>query len=479
MTSLIATTCGCFVSMAARSTKMNGGLSRGARSLHSPTKSSTAIGTPIGMNSTGAAEMRRTEVHSRAEVAGAGMLKHPNRELDTRMTLTGRIKAIPPPAHRRLESRASRDPCRVRLSICAAHTAARSCAAMRNRIPLASRSSAAAAAHFSLSPSARRPPSRASVPLKEMFVVASRSSDLNGDQLWYLSLCAGYGGLDLGVHIAEERARAVGYVERDAHAAATLVARMDDAALGDAPVWDDVKSFDGRPWRGVVDLLIAGYPCQPFSRSGKQRGAADPRHLWPDVARIIREARPRAVFVENVEGHIDLGLAEVATSFAAMGYHAKAGLFSAAEAGAPHWRKRLFILAYANRTDGRQSTAASHRRARCAHGSGTRRRLTDRIEGRGHDLFRNGDGAARARRVADRRDVGRYAGVPLFPPAPGRLPAWGRTLAQRPELEPAVLRMADGMADRMDRLHGAGNGVCPLAAARAYRVLKADFGVAC
>jgi len=139
----------------------------------------------------------------------------------------------------------------------------------------------------------------------------------------------------------------VGHVERDAYAdaAATLVARMEDASLDQAVVWDDVATFDGRQWRGAVDIITAGYPCQPFSVAGKRRGADDPRHLWPHVARIIGEIKPPFVFLENVAHHLRLGFPEVASGLVGMGYKLAAGLFTAAEVGAPHKRERLFILA--------------------------------------------------------------------------------------------------------------------------------------
>jgi DNA (cytosine-5)-methyltransferase 1 len=163
--------------------------------------------------------------------------------------------------------------------------------------------------------------------------------------LFGLSLCSGAGGLDLGLAIAIPGYRAVGHVERETFAAATLVARMEDAALDHAPVWDDVASFDGRPWRGAVDIVTAGYPCQPFSVAGKRRGADDPRHLWPHIARIIGEVEPPFVFLENVAHHLRLGFPEVASGLVGMGYRLAAGLFTAAEVGAPHKRERLFILA--------------------------------------------------------------------------------------------------------------------------------------
>jgi DNA (cytosine-5)-methyltransferase 1 len=113
--------------------------------------------------------------------------------------------------------------------------------------------------------------------------------------------------------------RTVGHVERETYAAAILVARMEEAALDPAPVWDDIASFDGRPWCGAVDIVTAGYPCQPFSVAGKRRGADDPRHLWPHVARIIGEVEPPFVFLENVAHHLRLGFPEVAAGLVGMG----------------------------------------------------------------------------------------------------------------------------------------------------------------
>ena len=174
---------------------------------------------------------------------------------------------------------------------------------------------------------------------------SGRASGAGDACLFGLSLCSGAGGLDLGLAIAIPGYRAVGHVERETYAAATLVARMEDASLDQAVVWDDVGTFDGRPWRGAVDIVTAGYPCQPFSVAGKRRGADDPRHLWPHVARIIGEVEPPFVFLENVAHHLRLGFPEVASGLVGMGYRLAAGLFTAAEVGAPHKRERLFILA--------------------------------------------------------------------------------------------------------------------------------------
>lgn len=169
------------------------------------------------------------------------------------------------------------------------------------------------------------------------------------EQVNGLALCAGVGGLELGLKLAiGDNYRTVGYVEREAYAAAVIVARMDDEAMDRAPIWDDISTFDGRPWRGVVDLISAGYPCQPFSVAGKRQGTNDPRHLWPHVARIIRECEPIQVFLENVGGHLSIGFREVAEELRGMGYEVAAGLFTAKEVGLLHNRERLFALAASN-----------------------------------------------------------------------------------------------------------------------------------
>ena len=121
-----------------------------------------------------------------------------------------------------------------------------------------------------------------------------------------IELCAGVGWLGLGIELACRHLgieyRTVCHVERCSYAAATLVARMEDSALAAAPVWDDIESFDGRPWRGRVDCVSAGFPCQPWSVAGQQRGRADERWIWPHLVRIVREVEPGIVVLENVPG---------------------------------------------------------------------------------------------------------------------------------------------------------------------------------
>jgi len=162
-----------------------------------------------------------------------------------------------------------------------------------------------------------------------------------------LSLCSGGAGLDLGLELALGSLRTVCWVEWEAFACEYLATAMEAGCLVQAPLWTDLRTFDGRPWRGVVDCLTAGYPCQPFSVAGKRRGQDDPRHLWPHVRRVIGEVEPSIVFLENVPGHFSPGFAQVAADLESMGYEVAAGLFTAEEVGASHRRERLFILAVA------------------------------------------------------------------------------------------------------------------------------------
>lgn len=394
-----------------------------------------------------------------------------------------------------------------------------------------------------------------------------------------LSLCAGVGGLDLGLRVAQPNARTVCFVEIEAYAAAILATRMEQNALDQAPIWTDLRTFDGKPWCGLVDCITAGYPCQPFSVAGKQLGDKDPRHLWPDVFRVVQEIDPPLCFFENVPGHLRLGFQQVHDDLRSLGYRVKAGLFTAEEVGASHKRERLFILAYRESVFGQcplperdsqrrsaqatgsfghhlghtehdgssaatftrgDGTDAGARGSACGSDTSQQSARTDLVAntpcaenviGKPRDMAKApasgtsfhaafGDGGSNvvnAQSAGNRRKTGNlpqaqrgqdgsmlrlsnsaskgladcdHAGceeqcgaepiqaqheaaecrglpaLPIF--APGPEGDWSCV----PEgLEPAICRMADGLAYRVDRIRACGNGVVPLAAAYAWRTL--------
>lgn len=164
-----------------------------------------------------------------------------------------------------------------------------------------------------------------------------------------ISFCTGYGGLELGIERAVGRpCRVLAYAEIEAFAIENLVAKVQAGFLPAAPIWSDLRTFPGEAFHGLVDILCGGYPCPPFSSAGMRAGKADPRYLWPHFRKQIRAIHPRLVFFENVEGHISLGLATVLSDLEEDGYQTAWGIFSAEEVGAPHRRKRVFIMGYAS-----------------------------------------------------------------------------------------------------------------------------------
>lgn len=129
--------------------------------------------------------------------------------------------------------------------------------------------------------------------------------------------------------------------EFDKHASKVIEKRINKPNYGNLKTtkWDEVEP---------IDILTAGYPCQPFSQAGLRKGTEDERHLWPYIKEIIRKLRPSYVVLENVRGHFGLGFREVLSGLTAIGYDARWTLIRASEVGAPHRRERLFILAYPN-----------------------------------------------------------------------------------------------------------------------------------
>lgn len=177
----------------------------------------------------------------------------------------------------------------------------------------------------------------------------------NTKKLTHLSLCTGYEGIGLGLKRVLPNIREVAYVEIEAYAIFNLAKKIEQGWLSKAPIYTNLKTFPYRKFRGQVDILSGGFPCQPFSVAGSKRATEDPRHLFPYIAEGIRECQPRIVFLENVEGIItqrtgdgEPVLKYVLRRLEELGYRATAGIFSASEVGLPHQRKRVFILGISN-----------------------------------------------------------------------------------------------------------------------------------
>lgn len=265
-----------------------------------------------------------------------------------------------------------------------------------------------------------------------------------------LALFAGAGGGILGGKLLGWRT--VCAVEWEPYTASVLAARQNDGLLPPFPIWDDVRTFDGRPWRGVVDVVSGGFPCQDISVAGKGDGLDGERSgLWSEMARIIGEVRPRFAFVENSPALTSRGLGRVLGDLATLGYDCRWGVVSAADAFAPHGRERIWILADANGLrESQQERSERYQRgwtgdggeasayARSEHVQGKFPWLTGEEE---RPFSRNG-------------------------PAGSLRPDGGWWSA-----EPGMGRMAHGVAGRSHRLKALGNGQVPQCAALAWRLL--------
>ena len=238
-----------------------------------------------------------------------------------------------------------------------------------------------------------------------------------------LALFAGAGGGLLGGHLLGWRT--VCAVELDSYAASVLVARQNDGCLPSFPIWDDVQTFDGRPWRGIIDVVSGGFPCQDISSAGKGAGIDGERSgMWRHMARIIGEVRPKFVFVENSPLLVSRGLTRVLGDLAEMGYDAKWGVLGAHHVGAPHKRQRVWIVAYPA-TSGLQ---------------GDESRFSFSTASRAVQPL--GDGVERA-----------FDNIP----------------------KPYGLRSYHGMANAVDRIKAIGNGQVPAVARLAWNILTKDL----
>ena len=316
-----------------------------------------------------------------------------------------------------------------------------------------------------------------------------------------ISFCSGYGGIERGLDLAGVEHRVLAYVEIEAFAIANLVAKMETGQLVPAPIFTDLKTFPAHLFRGCVDIITGGYPCQPFSAAGKRLGTEDPRHLWPFIRQHIQTIRPVWCMFENVEGHISLGLREVIGDLEGAGYQATWGIFSAAEVDAPHQRKRVYIMANAggrrfsetnewqDQQPGRaEVVSAGEELADTKHLADSAGKFSER---------RIAEGVASWKPEEAIGDRGAFASVAdTINARPQRPSGYGENLdqqgrydkeqsrsvsaesiyhrkhtAKRWPPEPRLGRVVDGCPDRVDRIRLLGNGVVPQTAARAWETL--------
>lgn len=327
-----------------------------------------------------------------------------------------------------------------------------------------------------------------------------------------LALFAGAGGGILGGHLLGWRT--VCAVELDDYAAGVLVARQNDGTLPPFPIWNDVRTFDGRPWCGVVDVVSGGFPCQDISLAGKGAGINGTHSgLWGEMARIVGEVRPRFVFVENSSALVGRGIDRVIGDLSAMGYDARWGVVGAWNAGAPHVRERAWIVARDTRAEGigqreqadkadaftacgearnesgdmgKHPHAYRNRRGRRSHESqcipergnpanvGEVGEVADTDSRR---CARPGAGEVEQQRRAEAIGAGDAPDADRAGREEQRRTLAGRTEPSAAEcrswweVEPSLGRVVDGMAYRVDQLRALGNGQVPAVARLAWELL--------
>jgi len=347
-----------------------------------------------------------------------------------------------------------------------------------------------------------------------------------------LSLFTGYGGFSLGLRLAGVDTKTVCYVEIDKYCQAVLEARIADGILDEAPIWGDIKTFDGNPWRGQIDIITGGFPCPPFSIAGLRKGVEDERNLWPETLRVVREVRPRILFLENVanivSGDVGRGFPSYASvivgQLAQEGYRVRWEVLGADDIGAPHRRKRWWCIGVADsgyegleggiRNPGGEERQTSEEigynrdrvRSEAGCGDGTladsedsddspytnqRGRIPQQLRGSSSNDGQLADSDSQRGRSGityweDAEDVGQppeaqsyHGAIPVWPPSSNDTDGWEQAIRERPDLAPALTKeaesqfrgVADGATNRTQRLKILGNGIVPQVAAAAWHLM--------
>lgn len=272
-----------------------------------------------------------------------------------------------------------------------------------------------------------------------------------------LALFAGAGGGILGGCLLGWKT--ICAVEIDAYCAGILVQRQNDGILPPFPIWDDVRTFSGNPWRGIVDVVSGGFPCQDISAAGKGAGIDGERSgLWREMARIIGEVRPRFAFVENSSMLTSRGLGRVLGDLAEMGYNARWGVVSAENSGAPHKRERIWLLGYSYDYGQPTSEIGESFNSRI-HSFASRPFEACEFKGPSeqHENVADSNGTGCKEQQNTVTAEKKFGTIERC--------GWWKT-------EPDVGRMVDGVAFGVDRLKAIGNGQVPAVAKLAWEILS-------
>ena len=278
----------------------------------------------------------------------------------------------------------------------------------------------------------------------------------NQQSLNELALFAGAGGGILGGKLLGWRT--VCAVEWEPYPASVLAARQNDKILPSFPIWDDVQTFDGKPWRGIVDVVSGGFPCTDISIAGRGAGLdGESSSMWYHMARVVSEVRPKFVFVENSPMLIHRGIGRVLGDLSSLGYDSKWTVMGANEVGAPHQRDRTWIVANTRHWGGGDIWTTQKR----PESSKERPTNSNQIGGSSEqsEIMANSSSENVQR-------WGKSSGIRQERDTPCGTGWWSS--------EPRVGRVADGVAARVDRLKAIGNGQVPQVVAAVWRKLN-DF----
>jgi len=259
-----------------------------------------------------------------------------------------------------------------------------------------------------------------------------------------LDLFSGIGGFSLGLKWAGFQT--VAFCEIDPYCIKVLKKNFPGVRIH-----ENIKELDGNEYKGIIDVITGGYPCQPFSQAGNRKGHEDDRHLWPEMFRIIKQSRPAWVICENVNGHVTMGLDKVLFDLESEGYAARTFVIPACAIDAPHRRDRVWIVANT-----------------ISNGIGTNAGAQPRAEEKCQELLKKDwetlpddaneicsaladtkgehDGLCYGKKKKGQKQKFRNSGVKEWKPWP---------------VEPSVGRVADGIPGRVDRIKGLGNAVVP------------------